>query len=522
MCHIQRAAGMPRQELLCQQWAKQFAAAKTASNYRSTLRSLMARHTSLSMSADWVRVQMQKVGRAGPLMPGAAAPKNSRLARKQEQQITKASAAATALVSAQRRRLGYTPGDRVSLEQLQKDVQRDRVRIEGHLLTATSVPEVVTTLSSTILARLHEKGLGPGTTRSGAGSGSGSGAGAGSGSGAGAGAGPRRSGAGAGGGAGSKFLEGRIMEFAHEVLRCSSRTIAGGDAYDALDLVFGNRDLVLLTPASSEAPPVDILVDWAHTLEMDSLQQVGAHTSASVEDGGSHSRQPSLQSDVSSVVLSGIAAAAAVAAAGGPPSPLLDSASASASVSGGERSPAPPSAAPAHMLTSLGSFSLSSSPGTPRRANAFAGATGFADGSGTPRSSDVENPLTKAGKAAKTPGKSRLRRPTKDTPSSAPKSSPPGLASATAGAAGSCTSPASDPLFTSDQGPLCVKVVTSMRYVVRSADPGDGSPEFVTPWAHVVASFSRTFPITSSPAGAVIDLRLDHVQGEDAWDKDEE
>merc|ERR1712045_596234 len=64
-------------------------------------------------------------------------------------------------------------------------------------------------------------------------------------------------------------------------------------------------------------------------------------------------------------------------------------------------------------------------------------------------------------------------------------------------------------LFSS--GPLCVKVVTSMRYLVRSRDMGDGSPEFMTPWAQIVASFGRVFPITTQPRSAVIELRCENV-----------
>eukprot|EP01029_Cantina_marsupialis_P014735 TRINITY_DN3233_c0_g1_i2.p1 TRINITY_DN3233_c0_g1~~TRINITY_DN3233_c0_g1_i2.p1 ORF type:complete len:672 (-),score=172.58 TRINITY_DN3233_c0_g1_i2:185-2200(-) len=50
------------------------------------------------------------------------------------------------------------------------------------------------------------------------------------------------------------------IKFAREVLRNCTRTVSGGDGYDAINLIFKSPDLVIITPDSGQASPVHITV----------------------------------------------------------------------------------------------------------------------------------------------------------------------------------------------------------------------------------------------------------------------
>lgn len=66
--------------------------------------------------------------------------------------------------------------------------------------------------------------------------------------------------------------EAKALEFAREVLLGCSRTRTGGDSFDAIDLVFGNHDLVTVRPISTtDEHPIDL--------------HVGAWDDADVGDG---------------------------------------------------------------------------------------------------------------------------------------------------------------------------------------------------------------------------------------------
>lgn len=52
-------------------------------------------------------------------------------------------------------------------------------------------------------------------------------------------------------------LEASILEFAREIMLCSSRTVTGGDSYDALTTLLASPH-ILLTPGSSGAPPISV------------------------------------------------------------------------------------------------------------------------------------------------------------------------------------------------------------------------------------------------------------------------
>jgi hypothetical protein len=152
---------------------------------------------------------------------------------------------ASAEASAQRRRAGFAPGDRASLKQLTKDYAREVVEIATdnaggaggeapppppppERLSAASAGELVAALARRLALAL----------------GGGDGARAASPS-------HRR----------VHSLEARIVAFARDILASSSRTVAGGDAYDALELAFRNPDAVLLVADSTAVTPLRIVVE---------------------------------------------------------------------------------------------------------------------------------------------------------------------------------------------------------------------------------------------------------------------
>jgi hypothetical protein len=56
------------------------------------------------------------------------------------------------------------------------------------------------------------------------------------------------------------LTEAEALGFAWEVLVACNRTQSGGDSYDALELLLGNRDLVVLCPSGREAAPLRVNV----------------------------------------------------------------------------------------------------------------------------------------------------------------------------------------------------------------------------------------------------------------------
>jgi len=51
------------------------------------------------------------------------------------------------------------------------------------------------------------------------------------------------------------------LRFARSIVLGSTRTISGGDAYDAVDLIFRNRDLIILCPLSGRSSRVEIVFE---------------------------------------------------------------------------------------------------------------------------------------------------------------------------------------------------------------------------------------------------------------------
>ncbi len=76
------------------------------------------------------------------------------------------------------------------------------------------------------------------------------------------GSGPEGSGLGAAAAA-SRNKNAMALRFARSIALGSTRTISGGDAYDAVDLLFRNRDLIILTPLSGRESCVEMAFERA-------------------------------------------------------------------------------------------------------------------------------------------------------------------------------------------------------------------------------------------------------------------
>jgi hypothetical protein len=172
-------------------------------------------------------------------------------------------AVAAAEMSAHRRRAGYTPGDRVSVRQLGRDTQRDVLVLDGAEMANWSA----VALTTAVMCRLVDVANACFRTWW------------------------RASGAGGAGGASSQQLQQRgppshlllcsprealpsscnarapafeqqLVEFCREVLLCTSRTVLGGDTFDAVEAVFRNPARALLRPdTDGPTDPVVLTVE---------------------------------------------------------------------------------------------------------------------------------------------------------------------------------------------------------------------------------------------------------------------
>jgi len=156
----------------------------------------MCQAPSFAMSADYVRLRMASAarGRASHASTNEAVLESAR-----------AAAVKAAEVSSERRRAGHVPGDRVSMSQLQKDIQRDAVDVDGLSLRGPQAGFLLAALAKRVAAAVKGESderwvvAGDGDTANG--------------------------------------FETAVLDFAREVLLCSSRTVTGGDAYDAAEMV---------------------------------------------------------------------------------------------------------------------------------------------------------------------------------------------------------------------------------------------------------------------------------------------
>jgi hypothetical protein len=289
----------------CLSWSRRFASSTTLQEYMDALQALGSVRVPLSMAADWVRVHMAASHRRGlhshgskssldsrseplvmlpaesvgvaasfvkdPLL-SAASPRNTKLfkllrkhdqhakqlrdaAAKKDQYAAQADAAemahenvmsavASAEASAQRRRVGYTPGDRVSVKQLARDTQRDVVLLDDVPMPNDDVTNMVLALVKRITDSVNAAfTIGRAGTESGR---------------------SRmlsfRSNDSAATGV-TSLQEMQLAEFARELLTCTSRTVVGGDTFDALELILQNTSLVLVKPDPGNCPrPVCISV----------------------------------------------------------------------------------------------------------------------------------------------------------------------------------------------------------------------------------------------------------------------
>ena len=208
-------------------------------SYRRVL-AQMASAPPFTISADYVRLQMASTARGR-----AAGSETSEEAVLQQQ---RAAAVKAAEVSSERRRAGHTPGDRVSMSQLSKDIQRDSVDVDGLALRGPQAGYLLAALAKRVAAAVKGEADDAWVT-------------------------PRSTDT-------AKNFESAVLAFCREVLLCSSRTVTGGDAYDATEMVggtawcaavvraragshawavtagdcgqvFGNRDLVIICPDTS-------------------------------------------------------------------------------------------------------------------------------------------------------------------------------------------------------------------------------------------------------------------------------
>ena len=84
--------------------------------------------------------------------------------------------------------------------------------------------------------------------------------------------------------------EARLLELCRDVLLCSSRTVAGGDTYDLLELVLRNPELVLFVPDTGQrgggaaaAAPLEISITFSGMTSRASMQSGAANTSLSAD-----------------------------------------------------------------------------------------------------------------------------------------------------------------------------------------------------------------------------------------------
>jgi hypothetical protein len=129
-------------------------------------------------------------------------------------------ARAGAEASSRRRRFGFTPGDRVSMQQFSKDCERDVLVMDGARYECASGAALIAAVAARLFAVTAA--------------------------------------ARAAGHDGSHLTEARVLEFARQVLLCTCRTVVGGDSYDAVEMVFANPELVHVCPDSRAAPPIDV------------------------------------------------------------------------------------------------------------------------------------------------------------------------------------------------------------------------------------------------------------------------
>lgn len=297
-------------EAECLAWGRRFSMCKALGEYEASLTALRYTHAPLYVSADWVRVHMAASHRRAPCsadmsgvslpdggpprplvhMPLEAAreplltvasPRNKKLmrvlmhrdrdvketrfaatksnsvkysARAEEAEFMRedaVTAVASAEASNYRRRAGVTPGDRVSLRQLGRDTQRDVVVLDGTHLPTVDITEVIIRVAARVVQVLNDafaamyaeqrgdsippplsKILTLSTAHTGPAS------------------------------CNPKGWEMQLLEFVREVLTCTSRTVMGGDTFDALELIFANRECAHLKPDTEGRPsPIDLSVD---------------------------------------------------------------------------------------------------------------------------------------------------------------------------------------------------------------------------------------------------------------------
>jgi hypothetical protein len=194
-------------------------------------------------------------------------------------------AVAAAEASAIRRRAGYVPGDRVNMRQLSKDYQRDVVMLGGERIAGADAAFLVSALALRIVrsinsAFMHLRGEGYTPvagdllqlSRS------------------------ADSNTAMSANARVRAFEAQLLEYAREILLCSSRTVAGGDTYDALELVFRNPDRVVLIPdTATESHPVafNVYVDHVAQTIHDLGAWAGSYTAiSSAAASMTYGRQP--------------------------------------------------------------------------------------------------------------------------------------------------------------------------------------------------------------------------------------
>jgi len=173
-------------------------------------------------------------------------------------------AVAEAAAAASRRLWGFQPGDRASLHQLSVDVGRDCTVVQGVPMAAARLESLVRAVVGAVRQAAAAATTGAGASPPGdegeVGDGGRGAAGEGEGS-------DEEEDCGEearlpGGGVPSSALErvagedARLMEFASDVLSGSCRTVAGGDAYEALELAMRCPGAAVIVPQSDLASPV--------------------------------------------------------------------------------------------------------------------------------------------------------------------------------------------------------------------------------------------------------------------------
>lgn len=185
----------------------------------------------------------------GPAAASSASPKALEQVRRLEataesssllHDVTQSTIAATE-ASAQGRRMGHTPGDRVDPLQLDKDVCRDVVVIDGETFSGAHTRILAASLVRRVMHRVS-------CAVSGA----------------------RGSIASIAGDAPPAWASeiprcsSRLVDFAREVLLCSSRTVIGGDSYDAIECVFRPPDGFRLQQVT-QGDPIHLSVSCRET-----------------------------------------------------------------------------------------------------------------------------------------------------------------------------------------------------------------------------------------------------------------